>query len=341
MGNYEFVRECLSLFRSVCTDRQKSLDALWGQLAASILDYEVDDAFECWKMLKQNIDKTKPDSERQLMVLQQRTFLVHWGLFVLFSLPNPEDADPMATNIRWAQEFSELFFPQQSNGNRVSRDDSIYMTVVRINCPWIMRYIAAAVILQRQRGPKDSRQNPWRQNRRIADFVQILKDESTEYSDPITRFLQYLYSDHDLVGAKNTLAELESVLTSDFFFFQIHGRLHDEENPGRFVDLFVKCAREMWLETFCDIHHKIDLHMLSSQLNLDIEDAEEWMVGLIVHRDAEGSDPKIDKEAGQIVMGKTFPSIYQTVVGTTRDLLRRSLEMQNSVVTAKKPHYGN
>ena len=98
------------------------------------------------------------------------------------------------------------------------------------------------------------------------------------------------------------------------------------------------------------------------------------MVDLIVHRDSEGSDPKIDKEAGQIVMGKKFPSMYvcrqrifvfdacslfrpsrsnveimfssrsrlnsyQTVVNTSRDLLRRSLEMQNSVVSAyNKPH---
>jgi hypothetical protein len=115
--------------------------------------------------------------------------------------------------------------------------------------------------------------------------------------------------------------------------------MYDEDHPENFVELFVKCAREMWLETFCDIHHKIDLHMLSTQLNLDIADAEEWMVDLIVHRDSEGSDPKIDKEAGQIIMGKKFPSIYQTVVNTSRDLLRRSQEMQNSVVSAyNKPH---
>ena len=140
------------------------------------------------------------------------------------------------------------------------------------------------------------------------------------------------YYDHDLIGAKNTLAELESVLKSDYFLFQvgpnhenpidhptrpkqhscvvlrplhayarlralmvlgicvsqramiqqhtrstnqIHGKLYDEDQPENFVQLFVKCAREMWLETFCDIHHKIDLQMLSTQLKLDIADAEE------------------------------------------------------------------
>ena len=56
---------------------------------------------------------------------------------------------------------------------------------------------------------------------------------------------------------------------------QLHGKMYDEDHPENFVELFIKCAREMWLETFCDIHHKIDLHMLSTQLNLDIADAEE------------------------------------------------------------------
>ena len=42
MGQYEFVKNHLVLFRLCVTDRQKSLDALWGQLAASILDDDVD-----------------------------------------------------------------------------------------------------------------------------------------------------------------------------------------------------------------------------------------------------------------------------------------------------------
>ena len=41
MGQYEFVKNHLVLFRLCVTDRQKSLDALWGQLAASVLDYDV------------------------------------------------------------------------------------------------------------------------------------------------------------------------------------------------------------------------------------------------------------------------------------------------------------
>ena len=167
------------------------------------------------------------------------------------------------------------------------------MTVVRINCPWLLRYIAAAVILQRQRGSKDSRQNPWRQGRRLTDFVKVgaAYTFASSFCPRIRacRFFEYVeqgqvvcslskfltrahhmhngrfyttiaqstrtrslnscssctcglcwgtsdlladltclllhcprrYFDHDLIGAKNTLAELESVLKSDFFLFQV------------------------------------------------------------------------------------------------------------------------
>ena len=76
-------------------------------------------------MLKHNIDKTKADGRAHLVLLQQRTFLLHWGLFVLFNMPEPEELDPKAPKLdsktprlRWAREFTELFFPQQSGGNR-------------------------------------------------------------------------------------------------------------------------------------------------------------------------------------------------------------------------------
>ena len=55
---------------------------------------------------------------------------------------------------------------------------------------------------------------------------------------------------------------------------QLHGKMHGEDQPEILIDMFFKCAREMWIETFCDIHHKIDLHML----NLDIADVEEVSV---------------------------------------------------------------
>ena len=45
MGQYEFVKNHLVLFRLCVNDRQKSLDALWGQLAASVLDYDVNGHF--------------------------------------------------------------------------------------------------------------------------------------------------------------------------------------------------------------------------------------------------------------------------------------------------------
>lgn len=331
MGNYGGVKSLLLLYRQCITDREKSLAALWGQLAASIRDIEADYqvAAVSWDMLKENVDKARGDGVSHLLVLQQRTFLIHWGLFIFFRIPDAEGSSPKSPKMAWAKRLCDMFFPQQAGGNRW--DDSLYMTVVRTNCPWILRYISAAVIMQRQRGSKEARQNSWRQGRRMSDFVRVLRAESDQYADPITNFLKCLYHDYDLIGAKDMLAKCEAVVRSDFF---LHNEI-DEENPEQFVKAFMECAREMWLEMFCDVHHKIDLRTLAAQLDLDIEEAEKWMVDLILSRETEGTDPKIDREAGQIVMGKTFPSIYQTVINKyTKDLLRRSLEMQNTVVAA-------
>ena len=98
-------------------------------------------------MLKHNIDKTKADGRGHLVLLQQRTFLLHWGLFVLFNLPEPEELDskapklePKAPRIQWAREFSELFFPQQSAGNRVVIAHCPQANLLRIVLDWISKH---------------------------------------------------------------------------------------------------------------------------------------------------------------------------------------------------------
>ena len=176
------------------------------------------------------------------------------------------------------------------------------MTVVRVNCPWLLRYIAAAVILQRQCGSKDSRQNPWRQGRRLSDFVRVTPACDLKRTSP-TRARRTCYNrcctttarstrtrspsfwsictcrqsehesvlwptelfalvcryfDHDLIGAKNTLAELESVLKSDFFLFQVCVDSQKQsfcELPFDFIFIeFVFVIFEKFLRLICLAH---------------------------------------------------------------------------------------
>ncbi len=71
-----------------------------------------------------------------LAQLQQRTWLIHWALFPLFNYEGSRD------------QILELFSPPN------------YINTIQTSCPWILRYLAAAVIagggVSRTRAPTRS-----------------------------------------------------------------------------------------------------------------------------------------------------------------------------------------
>ncbi|CAN0498436.1 unnamed protein product, partial [Ectocarpus sp. 8 AP-2014] len=58
-----------------------------------------------------------------LQQLQQRSWLLHWSLFVFFNHANGRD------------ELVTLFFEEP------------FMQAIQTNCPWLLRYLVTAVIL--------------------------------------------------------------------------------------------------------------------------------------------------------------------------------------------------
>jgi translation initiation factor 3 subunit E len=67
-------------------DPEKDISALWGKFACDILlgrDWEA--AFEDLNALREFIDNQENVSP--LQQLQQRTWLIHWSLFVFFNHP--------------------------------------------------------------------------------------------------------------------------------------------------------------------------------------------------------------------------------------------------------------
>ena len=62
---------------------------MWGKLAAEILMQNWDTALEDLNRLKQFIDESTFGSS--LQTLQQRTWLIHWSLFVFFNHPKGRD----------------------------------------------------------------------------------------------------------------------------------------------------------------------------------------------------------------------------------------------------------
>merc|ERR1719412_932196 len=97
-GNYGDAAKFLYIHRILVqpTDRNY-LNGIWGKLASEILMQNWDAALEDLKRLQQFIDESTFGSSLQL--LQQRTWLIHWSLFVFFNHPKGRgwDSTPLST----------------------------------------------------------------------------------------------------------------------------------------------------------------------------------------------------------------------------------------------------
>lgn len=182
--------------------------------------------------------------------LQHRTWLIHWALFPLFNHDASKDS------------LLDLFF------------SPAFINTIQTSCPWILRYLAAAVITNRNRNRNNSSQYP----KQLKDLVRIVKQELYEYRDPITDFVAALYIDFDFEEAQRKLGEAKEVLRRDFFL-----------EPH--AELFVDSARHLISESYCKIHQRIDIKDLALRLNLTQDEGEKWIVNLI--RDTR-VDAKID-----------------------------------------------
>merc|ERR1719412_1569248 len=181
-GNYSGASEYLYFHRILVQPTDKNyLNGIWGKLASEILMQNWDTALEDLKRLQQFIDESTFGSSLQL--LQQRTWLIHWSLFVFFNHPKGRDL------------IIELFLYQKQ-----------YLNAIQTTCPWILRYLSTAVIIN-----KNSRRNV------MKDLVKVIQEESYTYRDPITSFIEDLYVNFDFKGAQQKLRECETVLFNDFF----------------------------------------------------------------------------------------------------------------------------
>lgn len=178
-GVYSKAAEYLRYFRRLTVDSDLAFSALWGELAAEILTQEWDAALEDLHRLREAIESRT--SVPQGVLLQHRTWLMHWSLFVFFNHPNGRNG------------IIDWFFQEK------------YLNTIQVACPHLLRYLATAVITNKRR--------------RIVlnDLVAVLKTEAHSYSDPITEFLECLYVRFDFESAQQKLLECDKVLSNDFF----------------------------------------------------------------------------------------------------------------------------
>ena len=214
-GNYAEAAHLLDQFRILSTDNDKVSSATWGKLASDILTTN-------WEVVMDEVNKVKESVDTKLFnnplaQLQHRTWLIHWSLFPFF---NYEPAREVICEL--------LFSPA-------------FINTIQTNCPWILRYLAAAVITNRSRS-----RNTSQYQKQLKDLVRIVRQEGYEYNDPVTDFIKALYIDFDFEEAQKKLIEAEEVLRGDFFLVAT-------------AESFVEAARHLISESYCKIHQRIDI----------------------------------------------------------------------------------
>ena len=269
------------------------LQALWGRLACEIL-------VEDWEAASVAVDAVKTAMESlvssnqitSLVALQQRTWLLHWSLFVYWN-------DSAKGGL---EHLVELFHSER------------YKQAITTNAPHLLRYLTAAVLLCKRRVTKKAAAGSNFEARRLMkNLINVMQD--CEYTDPIVEFVNCLCVKFDFESAQTKLAECEKVLATDFFL------CHQ-------TALFMEEARVFVFENYCRIHNKIDLQALGEKLAMDQDQAERWIVDLIRNADL---DAKIDSEEGCVVMGGSPQSIYEQVMERTRDLNVRSATLAQNL----------
>ncbi|KAI8368014.1 eIF3 subunit 6 N terminal domain-containing protein [Choanephora cucurbitarum] len=276
-GDYGGAADYLYHYRVLSTDAERSLSATWGKMAAEILTGNWDAALEEMQKLREAIDQKNFTSPVQQ--LQQRTWLLHWSLFVFFNHPKGRDG------------IVDMFLTPQ------------YINTIQTSCPWILRYLATAVVTNKRR------------KNQMKELVKIIEQEVYEYQDPVTEFVAALFVRFDFEGAQKKLKECEDVLSNDFFLAATH-------------EDFMESARQFISETYCRIHQKIDIEQMSQRLNLSQEEGEKWIVNLI--RDTR-VDAKIDFEENTVIMNTPITSVYQQVIERTKGLSFRSQVLATTI----------
>ena len=269
------------------------LQVLWGKLACEILISNWEGASVAAEAVKTAMELMVSTNQiSSLQALQQRTWLLHWSLFVYWNNSGKGGLEQLV----------ELFHSER------------YKQAITTNAPHLLRYLTAAVLLCKRRVTKKAAAGSNAEARRLMkNLINVMQD--CEYTDPIVEFVNCLCVKFDFEYAQTKLQECEKVLASDFFLC-------------RQTDLFMEEARVFVFENFCRIHNKIDLSALGNKLAMNQDEAERWIVDLIRNADL---DAKIDSEEGCVVMGGSLQSIYEQVMDRTRDLNVRSATLTQNL----------
>ncbi len=140
------------------------------------------------------------------MQLQQRTWLIHWSLFVFFNHQNGRNGiidmffQDKYVPIDLRIDYPEMMCFCHSLYVFYSLCHNRYLNTIQTTCPHVLRYLTAAVITNKRR------------RNVLMELVKVIQQESDTYRDPITELLEDLYVTFDFDAAQLKLRECEKVI---------------------------------------------------------------------------------------------------------------------------------
>lgn len=150
-GNYTAAADHLFFYRLLSTNADRNFAALWGKFACEILMLNWEHALNDLNTLREAIDTRNFGSP--VLQLQQRTWLIHWSLFVFFNHPSGRNLivdmflqDRYVVVAAGIYLIGSLFFFFLL----IIRFFS-YLNAIQTTCPHILRYLTTAVITNKKR----------------------------------------------------------------------------------------------------------------------------------------------------------------------------------------------
>eukprot|EP00892_Ulva_mutabilis_P009997 jgi/Ulvmu1/736/UM010_0109.1 len=233
-GDYEAAGELLHQYCTYSVDPLKLLSAMWGKLASEILAFNYDAATETLTKLREAIDMHLfADALKQL---QQRTWLLHWALFIFWNTPDG------------ASQLLDLCLQDK------------FSVAMQVNSPHLIRYLVAAQLVCKAK--TDERRDKWNNNNKA--IKRILASEEYQYSDPVTDFHKAVYLDYDFNRAQEQLQKCQELIANDYFLaevkdtfteqarmaiFEVYCRIHQRINLDALAQQvgMTRGAAELWI----------------------------------------------------------------------------------------------
>lgn len=166
------------------------LHVLWGRLACEILVLDWPAALVAVEAVKTALEHMAQSQQlTALQALEQRTWLLHWSLFVYWNAP------------AGLEQLVDLFLSEK------------YKQAITTVAPHLLRYLTAAVLLCKRRG--DTAAPTAEARKLVKSLIYVMQD--CEYTDQIVEFVNCLCIKFDFDSAQEKLAACEKVLSADFF----------------------------------------------------------------------------------------------------------------------------